>query len=64
MTTPEDKTRKLTIVAMAKATHHTDGETEVDDNAEVSEGDDNGAYVQAWIWVTFSGTPLDKEQQP
>jgi hypothetical protein len=39
-----------------------DGTLEVDDNAEVSLGDDNGAYVQAWVWVedelvkkTFSG---------
>lgn len=24
---------------------------EIDDNAEVSIGDDNGAYVQAWVFV-------------
>ena len=23
--------------------------------------EDNGAYVQAWVWVDFSGTQLDKE---
>jgi hypothetical protein len=32
-----------------------------DAHATVSEGDDNGAYVQAWLWVDFAGTELDKE---
>ena len=57
--------RRLAIVELARALPLVrEGECEVDDNAKLSEGDDNGAYVQAWIWVTFSGTPLDKEQQP
>lgn len=29
-----------------------DGEIEVDDDAVVSMGDDGGAYVQAWLWVS------------
>jgi len=29
-----------------------DGELEVDDNAKISKGDDAGAYVQAWVWVS------------
>lgn len=41
-----------------------DGELELDENAKVSEGDDNGAYVQTWMWVPFEGTPLDKEANP
>lgn len=28
-----------------------DGELEIDDNAVVSESDDGGAYVQAWVWI-------------
>jgi hypothetical protein len=28
-------------------------ETQIDDNAVVSRGDDEGAYVQAWVWVGF-----------
>jgi hypothetical protein len=28
-----------------------DGELEVDDAAIVSVGSDDGAYVQAWVWV-------------
>ncbi len=37
-----------------------DGELEIDDNAVVSHGEDNGAYVQAWVWVGFGGTRFDK----
>jgi ribosomal protein L12E/L44/L45/RPP1/RPP2 len=29
-----------------------DGECEIDDGAPVSRGDDPGAYVQAWVWVS------------
>ena len=29
-----------------------DSEIEIDSNAEVSRGDDAGAYVAAWLWVT------------
>jgi hypothetical protein len=31
-----------------------DGECEVDDNAIVSDGEEPGAYVAAWIWVPDS----------
>ena len=29
-----------------------DGECEIDDGAPVSRGNDPGAYVQAWVWVS------------
>ena len=32
--------------------HTWEGELEVDDNALVWEGDDTGAYVMAWLWVS------------
>ena len=58
--------RKLTrdeqIVEFAQERHEREGELEIDEGAKVSEGDDNGAYVQAWVWVDFSGTPFDKEK--
>jgi hypothetical protein len=39
-----------------------DGQLELDrHSAVVSEGFDNGAYVQVWAWVPFAGTELDKE---
>lgn len=31
----------------------------------IREGDDNGAWVKAWVWVDFEDTLLDKdEEQP
>jgi hypothetical protein len=33
---------------------HRDGEIEIDDNAEISRGCYEGAYVQAWVWVDDS----------
>jgi len=35
----------------AKELYQQEGEIEVDNNARVSFGDDNGAYVEAWVWV-------------
>ena len=37
--------------AEAKKQYEVEGECEIDDDAVVSRGDDNGAYVQAWVWV-------------
>lgn len=34
----------------AASDHHVDGEVEIDDGGEVSFSDE-GAYVQAWVWV-------------
>ncbi len=44
------------FVARAKAQYHDVGTCEIDDDADVSyvsptRGGDNGAYVQAWVWV-------------
>ena len=60
-TTLEKEERVQAIIKMAKDEHEIEGEVEIDDNAVVSEGDDNGAYVAAWVWVSFCDTPLDKE---
>jgi hypothetical protein len=37
--------------------HARDGECEIDDDAIVSRSDDNGAYVQAWIWIPNDDIP-------
>ena len=57
--TPEE--RVDAILELAEE-YMTDGEIElVDGDAmAISEGDDNGAYVLAWVWVDFCGTALDK----
>lgn len=44
-------------IAAAKL-HGTEGELEIDDNARVSKGDDDGAYVEAWIWVSDEDAEL------
>lgn len=58
----ERSERELDILRMAKDEHEKEGECEIDDNAELSEGDDNGTYVQAWVWVSFGDTKYDKDQ--
>lgn len=35
----------------AKEIYHEEGEIEVDATAQVSAGSDEGAYVEAWVWV-------------
>jgi len=35
----------------AKDLYHEEGEIEVDGDAAVSLGNDDGAYVAAWVWV-------------
>lgn len=37
--------------AYRDAVERKDGEIEIDDDAEVSMGDDSGAYVMVWTWV-------------
>lgn len=43
-----------TLIAYRDAVETREGELEVDDNAIVSESDDGGAYVMAWVWVADS----------
>lgn len=57
-TDAEIEARRQAVVALVK---HEDGVLELDTDARISEGDENGAYVQCWVWVDFAGTPLDKE---
>jgi hypothetical protein len=39
-------------VSAASDIYHCDGEVEVDDITVLSEGDDAGCYVMAWVWVS------------
>ena len=62
--TKKEAVRRARIIKLAKAQHNTDskeGELEIDAEALLSEGDDNGTYVAAWVWVDFAGTEFDKE---
>lgn len=53
--------RRQLIVDLCHQQHPDETSPEVDDQDGISEGDDNGCYVRAWVWVDFSGTELDKE---
>lgn len=55
--------RDQQILALARERLASDGEVELDEDAVVSEGDENGAYVQGWLWVSFDGTELSKEEE-
>ncbi len=55
-------TRDQKIRELAKLEQR-DGDLEFDSSAVISEGDDNGAYVQCWKWISFAGTPLDKNKK-
>lgn len=63
---PPRKKREDAIRKLATGAFHCPGELEIDGNAVVSEdledGDENGAYVLAWQWVSFEGTKFDKEK--
>lgn len=58
---PEEEKRRHAIIDLARAEHQEDGKLEIDEDAKLSEGDDNGAWVQAWVWVDFSGSEFDQD---
>ncbi len=53
-----EQTDKQYIEA-ARRQYEKEGEIEVDETAVVSRGEDEGAYVQAWVWV--SNSELEEE---
>jgi hypothetical protein len=54
--------RRCEIIELAREQREIEGAVEIDDNALLSEGNDNGYYVQAWVWVDFARTKFDKEK--
>jgi len=54
--------RAALIENLARDQHANDEQCVIDPAPVISDGDDNGAYVQAWVWVNFEGTSLDKEK--
>lgn len=53
--------RAAAIRLLAQEQYRPEPDVSFDAVPRVSEGTSNGAYVQAWVWVSFTGTPLDKE---
>lgn len=60
--TEEQQARRLAIIGLAGEQHASE-DVGVDADARLAEGDDNGCHVSAWLWVSFSGTPFDKETE-
>ena len=59
----EEADRRAIIALARKDPRVRDGELEIDGDAILSHGFDNGVYVQAWIWIEFANTPFDKEPE-
>lgn len=55
--------RRREIVSLADDVLGVEGHIEIDDDALLSEGENNGCYVQAWVWLPFDGTKFDKEKE-
>ena len=54
--------RRTEIIELARQQRELEGAVEIDDTALLSEGNDNGCYVAAWVWCDFAGTQFDKEK--
>ncbi len=49
---PRPRTKEdLRYIEKARKEYQEEGRIEIDDNAKVSKGEDDGAYVAAWVWV-------------
>lgn len=48
----------------AKSLFEEEGRIEIDEGAEVSHGDDPGAYVQAWVWVYYDDVNRENAFNP
>lgn len=55
---PGDLTDEAYIEA-ARCEYQREGAIEIDDHAKISRGNDDGAYVAAWVWVAHTRTQED-----
>jgi hypothetical protein len=56
-----EKTYEEQVRDLAKSEWCTVDGIDIDDDAEIADGDCNGAWVASYVWVSFAGTSLDKE---
>lgn len=59
--TEKEFIRLQKIRKLAEEQYERVGDIEFDEGAEVENCAEDGAHVQAWVWVRFDGTKLDKE---
>ena len=55
------KAKDKKYILKAREQYQKDGEIEIDDNAVVSRGDPDGAYVAAWVFVYKPEKPTRKQ---
>lgn len=60
---PEETTRRETIYDLALSQHASDEIDVYTDFRIIESTQDNGCHISAWLWIDFSGTPLDKEAE-
>ena len=58
----EAEERRSQIIDLAREQRQEEGLVEIDDHTQVSEGNDNGCYVAAWVWLDFADTKFDQEK--
>ena len=58
----QSEERRFAIIELARQQRQEEGLVEIDTNACLSEGNDNGCCVKAWVWVDFAETRFDKEK--
>ena len=59
----ESEERRFEIIDLAREQRQEEGSVEIDDDARLSEGNDNGCYVAAWVWADFAETKFDKHKE-
>ena len=59
----EAEERRSEIIELAREQRQEEGAVEIDDDALLSEGNDNGCYVAAWVWLDFADTKFNKENE-
>jgi len=57
----DSEERRLEIIELARQQCQVEGAVEIDDDATLSEGNENGCFVRGWVWADFNGTKFDKE---
>ena len=55
--------RRCEIIELARQQREIEGAVEIEDKALLSEGNENGCYVAAWVWVDFAGSNFDKQKE-
>lgn len=59
----EQRHKMIVDMAIERVSEFSSCDVQIDRNARISEGSDNGCYVSGWVWCDFAGTELDKNME-